>query len=227
MTPAKKPTLSPRPVTRTDVKKFVDHCVILRAFWTHYQTLFDGSDLKRELLQSTAKTFFGDLNLMLIEHLILQICKLTDREITMGSRNLTVQFLIKNSDYSKFPAELAKLNNIVARICKFRERILPARNKLIGHLDLEAALRRKSLGGVSLAAWRKFWLDLQEFVAIMHRRYVDLKVTFYLNGVRGISDAELLIKAMKESTYFRAALEDRALTTRIGDIAFNSKYYKV
>jgi hypothetical protein len=39
-----------RPATRKDVKKFIDYCVTLRAFWIHYQTMFDGSDLKRELL---------------------------------------------------------------------------------------------------------------------------------------------------------------------------------
>jgi hypothetical protein len=97
--------------------------------------------------------------------------------------------------------------------------------KFIGHLDLEAALGRKSLGSASIAAWRKFWLDLQDFVAIMHRRYVDARGTFYLNGVGNISDAELLLKAVKESTYFHAALKDRAFTGRVGEIAFNSKYY--
>ena len=48
-------TVPPRPVTRRDVKKFTDYCVILRAFWTHYQTIFEGSDLQRELLQNTAQ----------------------------------------------------------------------------------------------------------------------------------------------------------------------------
>ena len=225
MTAAAQPkALPPRPVTRRDVKKFVDHCVILRAFWAHYQTLFEGSDLKRELLQSTANTFFRDLNLMLIEHLILQICKLTDPESTGKKRNLTVEFLIKNSDFSKFPAELAKLQKIAARIGKFRERIVPARNQLIGHLDLEAALRRGSLGGTSVAAWRQFWHDLQDFVAVMHKIYVNRRGNFYLNGITGMSDAELLVKALKESTYFHASLDDRGLTTKIVDIAFNCEH---
>jgi hypothetical protein len=65
-------TIPPRPVTRRDVKKFIDHCVILRACWTHYQTIFEGSDLQRELLQNTAHKFFCDLNHLLIQHLILR-----------------------------------------------------------------------------------------------------------------------------------------------------------
>lgn len=133
-----------RSVTRKDVKKFVDHCVILRAFWIHYQTMFDGSDLKRELLDNTAPKFFRDLNLMLIQHLILQICKLTDPESTMGKRNLTVQFLIKSADFSASPRGLGKLTKIAARMDAFRKRILPARNRFISHLDLDAALGRKS-----------------------------------------------------------------------------------
>ena len=95
--PPRRSTLPPRPVTRRDVKKFADHCVVLRAFWIHYQTVFDGSKLKHELLQSIAHKLFHDLNLMLIGHLILQICKLTDPEFTIGKRNLTVEFLVNNA----------------------------------------------------------------------------------------------------------------------------------
>jgi len=218
-------TIPPRPVTRRDVKKFIDHCVILRAFWTHYQTIFEGSDLQRGLLQNTAHKFFGDLNHMLIEHLILQICKLTDPEMTMRKRNLTIPFLVNNADFAATPREMAKLKKIAAQIDKFRKRIVPARNKLISHLDLDAALRRKSLGGVSVAAWRKFWLDLQDLVAILYKRYVDARVPFYLNGVAMMSDADQLVRAIKESTYFHVLLDDRNLTRRVSDVAFSSKYY--
>ena len=188
--------------------------------------MFVGSDLKRELLQSTAHKFFRDLNLMLIEHLILQICKLTDPESTMGKRNLTVQFLIKNSDFSASPGELAKLTKIAARIDAFRKRILPARNKFISHLDLHAAHGRKSLGGASIAAWLRFWLDLQDFVTIMYKRYVDARTPFYLNGVGMLSDADQLVKALKESTYFLALLDDTTLTRKVSVVAFKSKYYE-
>jgi hypothetical protein len=212
---------------RRDVKKFIDYCVILRAFWTHFQTLFEGSDLKRELLQTTAPKFFGDVNLMLIEHLILQICKLTDPEITQGKRNLTVQFLINNADFSASPRELATLTKIAARIDAFRKRILPARNKFISHLDLDAVHRRKPLGGASIAAWQEFWLDLQDFVGIMHKRYIDPKVPYYLNGVGGFSDTDQLVKALKESTYFRVLLDETTLTRLVSDVACKSKYYEV
>ena len=219
-------TIRPRPVTRQDVKKFTDYCVILRAFWTHYQTIFEGSDLQHELLQNTAHKFFSDLNQLLIDHLILQICKLTDPEITMRKRNLTVPFLVNNADFAATPRDMSKLKKIAARIDKFRERIVPARNKLIGHLDLDAALGRKSHGRASVAAWRKFWLDLQDLVAILYKRYVNARVPFCLNSVAMVSDADQLVRAIKESTYFHVLLDDRDLTRRVSDVAFSSKYYE-
>jgi hypothetical protein len=178
------------------------------------------------MLQTTANTFFGDLNQIFIEHLILQICKLTDAPVTVGKRNLTIPFLLANSDFAAAPAELTKLKRIAARIEKFRERILPARNKLISHLDLDAALGRKALGGASVAAWRQFWHDLQDFVRIMNARYVSRRSPFYLNGVAGLSDADQLIRALKESTYFRLVLSDGSFTEKFYEMVYKSKYYQ-
>jgi hypothetical protein len=62
--------------TIEDVESFADSCVLLRSQWAHFMTLFEGSDLKRELLYTTAPTFFGDLNRLFIEHLVVYICRL-------------------------------------------------------------------------------------------------------------------------------------------------------
>jgi hypothetical protein len=123
----------------------------------------------------------------------------------MGKRNLTVQFLIRNADFSAAPRDLAKLTKITARIDTFRKRILPARNKLISHLDLNATLGRKSLGGASITAWRRFWLDLQDFVTVMYKRYVDARVPFFLNGVGMMSDADQLACRAQRLPFLRQA----------------------
>ncbi len=59
-------------VSKDDVEAFRNFCVSLRSIFRHFQILFEeGADLRRELLQSIAPTLFGDINQMLIEHLIL------------------------------------------------------------------------------------------------------------------------------------------------------------
>jgi hypothetical protein len=124
--------------TKEDVQAFADSCVLLRSQWKHFQILFEGSDLKRELLQTTAPTFFGDLHCLFVEHFVQHICRLTDNAQTMGRKNLTVKFLIEHSDFSSAPGTLDKLRRISDSIDGFRDLILNARNRFISHLDLEA-----------------------------------------------------------------------------------------
>jgi transcriptional regulator with XRE-family HTH domain len=213
-------------VSAADVNAFSNFCVSLRSFWRHYQIIFEGTDLQRELLQGIAHTFFGDLNQLLIEHLILQICKITDPEESMGRKNLTVKFLLNNSDFSSKRGELDKLKGLSDSMHSFRAKIVPARNRLIGHLDRESVLLGQSLGGADKSEWNQFWLDLQDFLQIVHKRYVDPKGHFYLNGVAQLSDADSLVKALQESTYFHAILNDNALTKKAGNVAFASKYFE-
>ena len=71
----------------------------------------------------------------------------------------------------------------------------------------------------------QFWLDLQDFLHILHKHYIDAGGHFYLNGVGYLSDAESLVKALKESTYFHGLMSDREITQKCANVAFGSKYY--
>jgi hypothetical protein len=54
--------------------------------------------------------------------------------------------------------------------------------------------------------------DLEQFLHLVHTRYVDPCGLFMLNDIGMISDAESLVKGLKESTYFHRALDDHTLT---------------
>ena len=222
--PVERPVVTPY-VSRDDVEAFCSFCVSLRSTYRHFQILFEeGGDLRRQLIQDTAPVLFGDLNRMLIEHLILQICKITDPEESFGRKNLTVKFLINNSNFSNAAGELPKLRQLADSIGAFRDKIVIARNKLIGHLDRVSVLDGSPLGGADKDSWGKFWLDLQEFTQVLHKQYIDSHGHFYLNGVGQLSDADSLVKAIKESTYFHNLLNDKKLTQKCADIAFGSQY---
>ena len=199
--------------TKEDVQAFVDSCVLLWSQWMHFATLFKGSDLKRELLQTTAPTFFGDLNGLLIEHLVLRICRLTDEAQTMGRKNLTVKFLTEHSDWSNAPDVLAKLKPISDSIHNFRKRILPARKWFIAHLDLSAVRLQEPLGAASDAEWKQFWLDLQDFLELMFRHHVDQDSQFYLTEIARISDADSLLTALRNAKLFEAVISDQESAT--------------
>jgi hypothetical protein len=211
-------------VSKDDVKAFNSFCVSARAMWAHYHILFEGMDLQRELLQSIAGDFFYDLHAMLTQNMILRICQITDPEETMGRKNLTVKFLIKNSDFPTPSIEARELQRLSDSMHAFRAKIAPARNKFISHLDRESVRRDSLLGAASRAEWGQLWTDLEDFLRIMQKRYIDPNGHFELNSISLLSDADDLVKALKESAYFHILLADKETTKRSAEVAFNSKF---
>jgi AbiU2 len=199
-------------------------CVHMRSVWRHYEIFFEEGELRRTMLHRIAPIFFGDLNQVLIEQLVLQICRLTDPETTMGRKNLTIDYVVNNGDFSATPGKLAQIKALRDSIHQFRSKIVPARNRLIGHMDRDAVMAGMPLGGASEAAWLQFWDDLDEFLHIVHTRYVDPGGHFRLKDVAMISDADSAVKALKDSTYFHAALGANKITQTLVDIAFSSEF---
>src|ERR1700722_11047927 len=196
--------------TKEDADAFGGSCISLRALWEHYRALFEGSDLKRELLQTTASTFFRDLNEIFLEQLVQRICRLTDNAQTMGRKNLTIKFLLDHTDFSAAPATLDKLRAKSDAIHRFRDGIVAPRNRYISHLDLEAVRLGEPLGGATDSGWLKFWLDLQDFLDFLLQHHGTKH--FYLNAVGDMSDADSLVAALQHAKFFHAVLEDHAIT---------------
>jgi hypothetical protein len=144
----------------------------------------------------------------------------------MGRENLTINFLTNNSEFSAGSIEARELERLSGSMHALRAKVLPARNKFISHLDRESVRRDQLLGAASKKEWAQFWSDLEDFLRIMQKRYVDPNGLFELNSISLLSDADDLVKALKESTYFHILLEDRETTKRSAEVAFNSKFSK-
>jgi hypothetical protein len=101
----------------------------------------------------------------------------------------------------------------------FRRKLVPARNKLISHSDRAAVLAGQTLGGVSQRESDQFWLDLQDFICIVYEKVVG--TYFYINGVSMLSDADGLLKALKQAESFDQLLSaaDATLARRCTDLA--------
>jgi HEPN superfamily AbiU2-like protein len=159
--------------TKQDVQAFSDACIRLRATWDHFKTLFEHGGRREALLKTIAPMVFGDIRRMMLEHLVLQICVVTDPPQTLGRKNLTVKWLLEHCDFNEEPAKLEMLKGLSKSIHEFREIILPARNRYISHLDVETIRLGDTLGAAEDSKWQQFWIDLEEFLEIVYGHYIS------------------------------------------------------
>jgi hypothetical protein len=191
-----------------DVKILAGYCVFMRSIFLHNRILFEESTGERkEMMSRVANIFFGDLSSMLREYIILQVCKITDpAKDARGNDNQTIDFLLQhfvgsNSEPSERsslafevePATMQRLTDLNSKLQDFRRKILPARNKLISHLDRETIRSGAPLGGVPDSEWNEFWSNLQDLVCIIYDKVVGGR--FYINTTR--SDADGLLNSLQ------------------------------
>ncbi len=77
---------------------------------------------------------FGDINRMFREYIILQVCKITDHARNVRKNdNHTIAFLLQHYDFSTALETKRRLGQLDVLLQAFREKLLPARNKIIAH----------------------------------------------------------------------------------------------
>jgi hypothetical protein len=82
-------------ITKDDVAIFADYAVYVRSVYMHSRTLYETpAEADKAIMERAAPVFFGDLNKVLIEYVILQVCKITDpAKDVRGNENHTAGFL--------------------------------------------------------------------------------------------------------------------------------------
>jgi hypothetical protein len=212
------------PQSAEDIKAFADHCVFMRSVYLHGCILFETSTVaEKGMMERAATGFFGDLNRVLIEYMIQQICKITDPASDIRkNENHTVEFLLQHYNFSSEPETVEKLQNLNIKLKSFRAKLLPARHKFIAHADRAAILDGRILGAAPKGDWDQFWIDLQDLVSTIHK--VIVGSPFEINSVAMLSDADGLLNALKHGVCFDQLMHDTdpVITRKCADLALTT-----
>ena len=154
---------------KTIIDEFCNVCLEARYHFDFYRSLFESSERDRNLCSTIAPSFFSNLNLILIQHLILDFCKLTDsaKSGSENTPNLTTRFIVEEIIWPENIKQQLKTAN--EPLMQFRRLVLPARNKRVAHNDLNAqVVQKENLGGFPRGADIDFYADLQTFINIAY-----------------------------------------------------------
>jgi AbiU2 len=138
--------------------------------WRNRVELIDRNPRIVELKASWAADTLGRLGQINHEHALLQIAKLHDRAITGGKITLGLDYIV---NYGGWSAQTqARLGVLRTRLDKFAEQLRKARNETLAHNDLAAVVSGGVLGEFAPSEDDAYFLDLQEFVNIVHDEVV-------------------------------------------------------
>ncbi|MDD5327801.1 MAG: hypothetical protein PHY02_08320 [Phycisphaerae bacterium] len=186
-------------ITQEIIKQFCDQCYTTRALYKEYSYLYEDNKERLDLLNKTARDFFLNFQGILKNHILLDICKITDSATLGKNSNLTIKYILK--EIKQEDKNNLGLDELSDKIHKFRKCIVDARHKIIVHFDFETIKYNKTLGGFSKNDNEEFWENLQEFVNKIHIHYFNSP--FILDKITDCTyNAKDLILALKKAAYF-------------------------
>ena len=141
---------------------FREQCIWLRSCYNTYLSLYESDERTTKALNDSAHLFFQDLNRILIEYVLLQVCKITDPAETAGHKNLTFEGL--NAELCNDGLMTQEIADLSAGLSHYRDLVKDARNKLLGHLDRETILNDLPIGEHAEQEVTEFFSCLQGYV---------------------------------------------------------------
>lgn len=166
---ASRPSLAvDSPETQAAVRHFCELVFHLRMVHWTYHELFAG-ERSRRLLEHTAHRFFLDLQGVLGEHILLAIAKLTDNasDATGKRENFTIRNLLEGAAWQNDTRDA--VGEDLRLLAEFRRRILPARHRLLAHLDKTALLSNDSLGAFPEGDDERALNSLEHVADVFHK----------------------------------------------------------
>ncbi|MCG6154215.1 AbiU2 domain-containing protein [Rubinisphaera margarita] len=179
----------------------------LHGRWIMYRQLFGADQQTLDLLNQSAPTFFGMLQFLWLDYVVLEICSLTDRPRSFGRDNLVLRQLYEKLDreaYAKLVEQLEQKGELVEQCCG---KLRTIRNRRIAHRDQRAALGayQTPILGVS----RK---DVDDALVAM-RDYVNCFRMEFLGSEMAFDQFELPDDATTLLSHLEAAVQNRKTQT--------------
>lgn len=139
-----------------------EQCIWLRCCYNTYVDLYESGDKTLKILENSALMFFQDLNNILIDYVILQICKITDPPGEGRRKNLTCQGLDDLLTANHLMTD--EIAHLSGELLRYRALVIDSRNKLISHLDRTAVFSGVAMGEHPEDEVPKFFANLQRYV---------------------------------------------------------------
>ena len=149
-------------------RKFCELCDWTYEVWVTHKCLFDDNPAPETNI-GLSPWFAHRLSVITQEYALLQIAKLHDRGEQRGSKNLTIDYVVKCGDWG---AREPVVREMADRLEALSAKIRSARNRILSHNDLDTVMKNATLGDFTEGEDDKYFAVLQELVNTVHDSWV-------------------------------------------------------
>ena len=181
--------------------KLREQAIELRQIYNTFDSLFSTDAEIENVLRKSAVWFFHDLNSMMIQYLILLICRLTDPPKTTGRQNLTIPWMTEvicenDSVDQEIKSKIIELDECLRNYGQLLKLI---RNKIVSHIDRETYAYERTLGGHSEEEMWDFFDNLQKYFDVVGNVIGVGPLDFRNSSCQG--DVHDLLKVLRRGLY--------------------------
>jgi len=178
--------------------------------WALYKQLFGKSDRRIALLNETAGSFFGVLQGVLLDDVVLELARLVDSPKSCGKANLTllrIPGLI--ADQELRPEIEAMVDSAEGACAKARDQ----RNRRLAHNDLSLAVETsaKPLPAIGIADVESALAAVRDLLNRLDSHYLNSTVAYEYVGT-GPTDGDSLVHYLNKGLQAEQQFEDRIRT---------------
>ena len=157
-------------------------------------------------MNKLAPSIFDDLVQVLSEYLVISASRITDPAIdARKNENFTVELFV--NDLASDPETHKRLDGLHQRMKKLRTKVERVRHKLAAHADRNTIRSGQPLATATWPEWEEFWSALADFVRILNEKKIGQPFEINASGVKG--DAEMFLKALRQSRHFETLLNGK------------------
>lgn len=181
------------------LKAIDDKMFMLQATWRIYRQLFGTSEARVELLNKFVPDGAGIIQRVLLDSVILAICRLCDAPGERRNKNLTLMRLVESLSPQPDAKQAAyfdkKLNSVKGLVDALRKH----RHKRIAHSDLSIAMAKMDvLPGVSRQVVEDVLQAIRELLNTINLAYLHQEVAYEFVELHGDGDALIWCLQMTE-----------------------------
>lgn len=152
-----------------DEEAFLSHLFNCRLLLREYGLIYDKGDLRLELLGVVAPEFFGRVQRIWYDRLVLDVARLMDPPGSESNKNLSLRRFVAGSIEHLSESDRARVDLHLMNCCRAAKVFRRIRSKLLAHYDLQTVTKKKIKKGPGTIRIEKFYDEVQSIVTIISR----------------------------------------------------------